>query len=189
MEALSIAIGDDTNPLMVAIKQEVDAFYLLLHPSKETQRADMAANEYHFNEFKKTCVQAMTMEYRNSGLLIDKFPNNEGGMQDAVHDLEVLLDKQQKLWNITLAPHQVKDVCTRTQEAGSKCYAKATGGNAKLYLASVAGKTDSEPIELTDGIPRKFVAADFAVTDFALHRHITVVSDAPIPIKFRLKLG
>ena len=189
LAALSKAIGDDTNPLMIAIKQEVDAFYLVLNPSRETQRKDMAANEYHFNEFKKACVQAMTMEYRNAGLLMDKFPNNENGMQDAVHDLEVLLDKQQKLWNITLSPHQVKDVCTRTQEAESKFYAKATGGNAKLYLASVAGRTDSQPIELTDGIRCKFVAADFDVTDFALHRHITVVSDAPIPIKFRLKLG
>lgn len=189
LAALSKAIGDDTNPLMIAIKVEVDAFYLLLNPSKEMQRADMAAYEFHFNEFKKTCVQAMTMEYRNSGLLMDKFPDNEDGIQDAFHDLEVLLDKQQKLWNITLHPHQVKDIGTRTQEAESKFTAKATGGNAKLYLASVPGKTDSEPIELTDGIPFKFVAADFVVSDFALHRHITVVSDAEIPIKFRLKLG
>ncbi len=187
--ALSKNIGNDTNPLMIAIKQEVDAYYELLDPSRKTQIEDMIANEYHFNELRKSCVQAMTMEYRNSGLLMDKFPNNENGVQDAVHDLEVLLDKQQKLWNITLQPYQVKDIGTRKQEAESKLRAKATGGNAKLYLASVAGKTDSQPIELTDGIMKKIVAADFGVSDFELHRHITVVSDAENPIKFRLKLG
>ncbi len=187
--ALSTAIGADANPLMIAIKAEVDAAYAIGNPAHHTQEEKMGTTALKISQLHAACRAAMKMEYRNAGLLMDKFPENENNIQSSFHDMALLQSKQQTEWNLTLEGRETKDVATRTQIPNSKFRATAMGGTAFMYLASTPGGIDSTPVELTDMLEKKFTAADFEVTDYAVNRHITVVNQMQLPIKFKLDLG
>ena len=189
LKSLSDAIGADANPLMIAIKAEVDAAYAIGNPAHHTQEEKMGTTDLKISQLHAACRAAMKMEYRNAGLLMDKFSENENDIQSSFHDMELLQSKQQTSWDITLGDREIKDVATRTQVPSSKFRATATGGTALMYLASTPGGTDSTPVELTDLLEKKFTAAAFEVTDYAVNRHITVVNQMQGPVKFKLDIG
>ena len=118
----------------------------------------------------------------------EKFPNNENDIQEWFHDMELLLGKQQTKWDIGLAIGETKNIGQRTQLATSAFRAKITGGSGMMYLASTPGGIDSIGVPFVDGIQKKFTAAAFGVTDYGVHRHITVVNSAGVAVRFKLNL-
>ena len=189
LNTLSLNIGDDANVLMVAIKAEVDAEYTFLNPGRNDQVSAIALTGIKSGDVDASCHAIMVMEYRNIGLMIDKWPANPDDIQESIHDMELLLSKQQKIWDIHLDPLENKDIATRTQVFNSKFKAKVIGGGAKMYLASTPNGIDSDPVVLVDGIEKDFTAADFHVADYGVNRHITIISSAGVIISFKLKLG
>lgn len=189
LNTLSMNIGADANPLMVAIKAEVDAEYGIINPERAAQIGDKSATKFTRKSLHAACKLCMKMEYRNQGLLQDKFEDNIDNIQESFHDWELLLSKQQISWNIGLKSLETKDIAKRTQLSQGKFRAMATGGDAIMYLASTPGGIDSDFVVLTDGVENKFTAAAFKVTDYGINCHITVVNSANNPIRFNLDLG
>jgi hypothetical protein len=189
LHGMSLAIGTDTNPLMIAIKAEIDAEYAIINPARELQQTDIGNTESTNDSLDSLCEQCMLVENQNSHRLAEKYPHNENNIQESFHDMELLKSKQQTVWNIGLNPLETKDIAQRTLIAQSKFRAKATGGSAMMYLASTPGSIDSTGVPLVDGIENKFTAAEFHVTDYGVNRHITVVNGANNPIRFNLDLG
>jgi hypothetical protein len=189
LNTLSLNIGADTNPLMIAIKGEVDASYAIINPDRATQKEDFGTTKFSQGAVRTACQAAMTVEYQNSGIMLNKFPNNDAGIQESVHDMELLIGKQQSVWNLSPTPGEVIDVAKRAQLANSKFAAKTIGGAGKLYLATTPGGIDSTAVNLVDGIQNNFLASAFGITDYVAHRYITFVSMAGVVISFKLKLG
>ena len=188
LATLALNIGADINPIMVAIKLEVDTEYAIINPERELQVADIGATGFKYDDLTTACGLIMKMEYRNSGRIMDNHPNNENNIQESFHDMELLLGKQQTKWDISLNTTAPIDIGKRTQIAVSKLRALVKGGNAKMYLASTPGGTDSLAVELIDGVEKKFTAADFHVADYSNNRHITIVRNSIFPIRFKLFL-
>ena len=189
LKTLSTNIGDDSNAEMMVIKAEIDAEYLLLNLGRMEQKTDMATTDIKTANLEKACVALMRMEYRNSGLLMDKHPDNEDDIQESFHDMELLIGKQQSEWNLHPTAHQTIDVAKRAQLFNSKMEALVIGGAGKLYLARTPGGMDSNAVDLVDGIKRKFTAALFGITDYVAHRYITFVNQSGVVVSFKLKLG
>ncbi len=186
---LSNNIGADTNPAMIAIKAEVDAQYLLLDPKRHEQILGITGTEAQHSQLEDLRVRAMEMEYRNSGLLIDKFPKNENKIQDSFHDMELLLSKQQTEWDVAVDATSTIELVKRTLLASTKLKATAHFGSASVYLSSTPGGTDSTPVVLLTDIETKFTAADFHVLDYGLHRHITIKNTNNETIRVKFKIG
>ncbi len=189
LDTLIKNIGNDTNPTMVSVKAAAIIERDFLVQNRELQKTDIKKTETRMKELHALSTECMKMEYRNAGLLLDKYPDNENNVQESFHDMELLLGKQQTVWNITLEANEVFNIGTRTQLPTSKLAATAKGGNVKMYLGSVAKGTDSTAVVLTNGIRRKFIATAFEVADYKLNRNITVVNQTAGTVSFKLKLG
>ncbi len=186
---LSLNIGSDINPLMVTLKAEVDATYHLINPSRMDQKEAIIATGKQWEELDNLCAAAMEMEHRNEGLLMDKFPKNENNIQESFHDMELLLGKQQTEWDVAIDPTTTKGLATRTLLAPIKLKGTSHFGSASLYLSSTAGGIDSTPVVFLEDIETKFTAADFHVTDYAVHRHLTLVNNNNVAVRVKLKIG
>ncbi len=186
---LSLNIGADTNPAMIAIKAEVDAQYLLIHPKRHDQIEVKAETGAQYDQLEEIRVRAMEMEYRNTGLLMDKFPKNENKIQDSFHDMELLLSKQQTLWDVAIDATTTIELTKRTLLAPTKLKATSHFGSASVYLSSTPGGTDSLPVALLEDIEKKFTAADFGITEYGLHRHITIKNTNNHAIRIKFKIG
>lgn len=189
LNTLSMNIGGDTNAEMILIKEEVDAEYLLINPGRTDQQTDMETTNIRNTELDSACVALMKMEYRNSGLMMDKFEDNPDDIQESIHDMELLIGKQQSVWDIHPTGNETVDIAKRAQLFDSKFKAKVVGGGGKMFLATTPGGTDSTAVDLVDGVERKFLASAFGVTDYVAHRYITFVNLADVTISFKLKLG
>ena len=186
---LSLGIGADTNPLMIAIKAEVDAEFALIDPSRHDQKEAIFFTKTKYDELVLLCDGAMDMEYRNAGLLMDKFPLNEGNIQDLFHDMELLIGKQQTEWDVAIDAVTIIELTKRTLLASTKLKATAHFGSASIFLSSTPGGTDSTPVVLLTDIETKFTAADFGITDFGSHRHITIKNTNNETIRIKFKIG
>ena len=189
LKGVSNAIGSDVNPLMIAIKAEIDAEYAIIDPARDLQVTDIGITENTYDTLDSLCEQCMVVEYQNACRLAEKYPHNINDIQESYHDMELLKSVQQSVWNIGLNPLETKDIAKRTQIPQSKFRAKLTGGDGMMYLASTPGGIDSDFVVLTDGIENKFTAAAFNVTDYGVNCHITVVNDANNPTRLNLDLG
>lgn len=186
--ALSTNIGGDENEIMIAIKEEVDAEIAFLNPKRSTQLAGIDATAIMYAALHNACVALMKMEYRNTGLLMNKFPDDDNYIQESFHDMELLLGKLQTKWDITLTNRETKDLAKRTLTASSNIRATAIGGTAMVYLGKTAGGIDSDGVEIEDGIPKKFKAADFGISEYGVYRYITVVNQVQADIRFKFNL-
>ena len=188
LHTLSMNIGADANPLMIAIKAEVDAKYLILNPDRITQKSSFFNTSTSSKALKASCDSAMTIEYQNSGILMNKYPANVNYIQESFHDMELLLDKQQMVFNPTLNANETKDMAKRTLVFNSKFRCIATSGDVWVYLSSTVGGIDSTPVIVLNGIQNEFIASAFGITDYGLHCHITAVNQAGVKVSFLMQL-
>ena len=65
LATLALNIGDDLNPLVVAIKTKVDAKYAIINPDCELQVEDIGATGFIYDDLTTACSLLMKMEYRN----------------------------------------------------------------------------------------------------------------------------
>jgi len=100
----------------------------------------------------------------------------------------VIQQNQQKVFTLTLKNPQTVDIAARTMAFNSALRATATGGNVAIYLASKPGATDSTPVIIVNGIPKKFTAKDFNVSDYGVNRYLVAVTASGLKIDFMLQL-
>ncbi len=188
LKTLSDNIGADTNALMIAMKAEIDGKYLIINPDRTTQITAIGATGMSSKSLKASCISAMKIEYQNSGVFMNKFPDNINDIQESFHDMELLLDKQQMLFNPTLNADKIKDMAKRTLVFNSRFRCVAKGGEVWVYLSSTAGGTDSLPVKVLNGVPKEFMAKEFGITDYGQHCHITLVNKAGVKVSFLLQM-
>ncbi len=190
LSTLSANIGADADPLMEAIKAEVDAEYAIINPARSGQKTAIKATGISSTTLNTAINTALNMEFRNYGLAVNKYAgdvNMEAELKFPF-DLDAIQNGAQKIFTLTLNNPETKDVVVRTMVFNSRLRAKATGGSVKIYLATTLGGTNSTAVAITDGEPLDFIAADFGITDYGIHRFVTVVTASGTVISFMLQL-
>jgi hypothetical protein len=189
LNTLSKNIGADSNLLMVALKSEVDATFGIISPSRGAQTTAKKTTRISRTTLDKSLRAGLQMQFGDLGLEINKFmidPDMETLIK-SFHDLGVIQQNQQKIFNLTLTSPELKDVATRTMVFNSALRATTTGGDVNIYLASKPGGTDSTPVNVVNGVEKKFTAADFGVADYGVNRYLVVVTASGLKIDFMLQ--
>lgn len=175
---------------MAAIKAEIDVEYGIIKPLRDAQKTAIKATGISSKSVSDSIKTALTMQWRNQGLEINKFADDvdSENLIKGFHDLEAIQQHSQKIFNLTLNNPETKDIAQRTMVFNSNLRAKADGGDVKIYLASTAGGTDSTPVVILDGQNIEFTAALFGITTYGVNRHLTVVTTSGTAITFMLQL-
>jgi hypothetical protein len=130
------------------------------------------------------------MEFRNYGLAVNKYAadvNMEAELKFPF-DLDAIQNTAQKIFNLTLTNPETKDVAVRTMVFNSRLRATTSAADVKIFLATTLGGTNSTAVVVTAGVSLSFTAADFGITDYGVHRYITVVAATGTVTSFMLQL-
>ncbi len=177
--SLSIRIGGDLN--LAAVKTSVDATYAGLVAARNNQTGGKESNNSaNANSKGNDC---MDLQYGDCGILMNKFLATPLSIE-VFFDRQLLSNTQQMKFTATMHGLEVKDLSERTvlSDDEFRFTLESQGANtvsATVYLASTPGGTDSTGIVITNHHEHKGKFAEFAITDYSLHRHITIVINSP----------
>lgn len=161
---------------LAAIKTQVDAFYAQIEAARSTQLGSKSAKSKGSSAVASSIVDAMTMQYRNLGLLMDKH-FNEPEIIESYFDLITLQESNQTSFTGTLDPAENEAVLVHTFLAGDELSIKITGNSAaRFYLSNIANGVNSEMVQVAPGAAMVLDVAEFAVPDLTAYRFLTAVN-------------
>lgn len=184
---LSLNIGADA--ALATIKTAVDSNYaaLLLARSTQSSAKTTTSNKSTLSETAR--VNAMVMQYRNLGNMMDNFHDTIETMCGLVFDLVTIRENPQTIFTGKLAAGVEENTLAHTFLPADEIAAKIVGsGTYKVYLSSTATGTDSTAITLTANIKQTITVSSFGVTNYALHRYLNVVSLSADVATYRVQL-
>jgi len=195
-DSLSIAIGADADPVMIAVKGEVDAKFAELDLARDTQSGAKTKKKANSSFVKQAVENAMNMQYRDLGFIMDNFFDNLEGMADALFDLETLRDLQQKEYNISVAHNETKAILRNTFLEDEELEVEITctdtvpaSAQVSLYLATTAGGTNSTAVNFAINNGKTVIQASaFGITNYGTHRHLTAVNNTSFDVVVKVKL-
>jgi hypothetical protein len=187
LEALSRAIGSEA--ALASIKAMVDALIADLNLAKEEQTGLKSEKSTSSTEVEYARIEAMTCQYQDVGVLINKFPN-EPGLIESLFDVSTLTNPEQVIWKGHLDAGEKNPLLIRTFTSGDEIRIKSIGeGDIGLFLASFPGGTDSKEVSVGYNHALKFYVDLFGVSDFSTHRYLTIINkNKTSPTRFFLQL-
>lgn len=183
------------NPAIQIVKDEVDTFYTALSMARNTQQGAKGGTKQRSTQVETKRIEAMTEQFRNLGFLINKSAENLSFIAP-FFELNVLRDRSQWLYTGTLPAGKTEAVLIHTFVADDELELKITSNDAvpadaqvQLYLASAAGGTDSAAINLSSNKAKITInVADFGISDYGRHRHLTVVNSTTYTFHYEIEL-
>lgn len=178
-DSLSVKIG--TDPALAAVKADVDATYLILDAARDSQEGAKADKIHGSGNVETARIDIMVMQYRNTAWVLDNFYDTRESLCNALIDLKTLRDKQQRVYNLTLAIGENKPVLVRTFAASDVLRLKVNGdGPVVFYLASTPGGTDSTAVTRNANQDMKAVISEFGISNYGTHRYLTAINQSGV---------
>jgi hypothetical protein len=178
-DILSLNIGSDL--ALATVKADVDATYLLLDTARDNQEGAKAIVTHGSGNVETARIEIMTMQYRNTGWIIDNHYEERETMCNTLIDLQTLRDKQQSSFSATLAIGEIKPVLARTFVADDQLRLKVEGdGPVAFYLASAEGGINSTAVIRNANQDEKVEMSEFGITDYGTHRYLTAVNNSGV---------
>lgn len=173
---LSQSLKGDTD--LAATKTLVDAFVGLLDAARGTQLGSKSSNNKGSESVGLALENAMLMQYRNLGLLMDKYADKPDTIA-SFFDLNTIRESTQTSFTGTLDPSENEAVLIHTFMAGDELRLKIIGNAAaNFYLSNAANGTNSTAIEVKANEELIIEVDDFKVADYSTHRYLTVVNSS-----------
>jgi len=184
---LGMNIGTDA--ALATIKTAVDSNYASLLLARSTQSTAKTTTADNSTLSETARVNAMVMQYRNLGNIMDNFYDTIETMCGLVFDLVTLRENPQTIFTGAIVAGATDNVLAHTFLAADEIAARITGsGTFKLYLSSTATGIDSTAVLVAANIKQKITAGPFGVTDYSTHRFLNVVSLSGDVANFRVQL-
>jgi len=183
VEALSSAIG--SNPSLIALKSDVDAFALLLNNALSVQGGDEMSTELDTLDVRNAVNDCMVQQYSNLGTCIQDHPKEMPDFE-FLWDLETVRNHEQVLFTGTLAGDENHPVLTHTFAATDELQLTATETALQFYLAtsSTAGPAGYTLIDVPAGTTVTITASAFGT----LNRFLHVVNTEGVEGHFKVQL-
>lgn len=163
---------------LASIKTQVDAFYSQLEAARATQLGNKSAIGKGSEAVAIAVTAAMTMQYRNLGLLIDKH-YDAPQIIEAYFDLATLQESTQTSFTGTLDPSENEAVLVHSFVAGDELRLKIIGNApARFYLSNTPNGINSETVQVAANTQLVVDVAEFAVPDYTTYRYLTVVNQS-----------
>ena len=161
---------------LAATKTQIDAFYALVLEARSKQLGSKSAAGQGGNTVKAATVACMVMQYKNLGLMIDKYAADTS-IIETFFDLETLQQSTQTSFTGTLDPSENEAILVHTFIAGDELRLKITGnGAARFYLSNNANGTNSELVQVAANTTLVVAVDEFAVPDYHTYRYLTALN-------------
>jgi hypothetical protein len=161
---------------LAATKTQIDNFYTLVFAARNTQLGSKSAKGLGGKAVSAAVEACMTMQYRNLGLMIDKFEATNSSIE-SFFDIETLQQSNQTNFTGTLDPSENEAILIHTFMAGDELRLKIIGdAPAKFYLSNSANGVNSELVQVAANTQVIIDVVEFAVPDYATYRYLTAVN-------------
>lgn len=173
---LSNALAGDAD--LASIKTQVDAFYAQIEAARATQLGNKSATTKGSDAVATAVKKAMTMQYKNLGILMDKYAENPQRIE-SFFDLVTLQESSQTTFTGTLDPTENEAVLVHTFMAGDELRLKVTGNApARFYLSNTPNGINSELVQVAGNTQLVTDVAEFAVPDYSTYRYLTALNNS-----------
>ena len=184
---LSKNIGVDTN--LTTIKSAVDTTYTQLTIARSAQTGAKSANTISSDALEVLRVNAMVLQYRNVGFVMDNLFDNRETVLATIIDLVTLREKAQSVYTGSILHGKTINILAHTFLDTDSVSVKIVGvGTYKLFLSSTITGIDSTAITVTANMKTIIKVSDFTVTDFANHRFLNLMSESGESATYRIEL-
>ena len=194
VQTLGIVLGTFALPPLVALKADVDAFYLSLDTTLDTQEGSKLITKERSEQLESKRILAMTEQYRNLGYWINLNAENPE-LIAPLFDLSILRNHRQTLFTGTLDPGENEAVLIHTFVGDDELQFELTGAAApagtqvQFYLATTPNGTDSSAVNITANAAKiTLQASAFGAIDFGTHRFLTAVNPSATELHYEVEL-
>lgn len=183
------------NPILAALKAEVDTFYTDIDAARDTQEGAKGGTKAGSDALDNQRITTMTEQYRNLGFLINKWATTPL-LIEPFFELNILRDHRQTLFTGTLDPAENEAILTHTFLADDEIEFEITGlptvpagTSVKFYLASMPNGTDSTAVTITVNTGKVTLPVSaFGAIDLATHRHLTGLNESLFEMHYEVEL-
>ena len=182
---LALNIGADV--ALAATKALVVTAHADLLAARGTQKVAKTTTGSLSDTLETLRLAAMDMQYRNLGYIMDNLFNIRETVCSLVFDLTSMRSSPQTLFTGKLIASQIKDVLAKTFLPVATLSIK-TNVAIKLYLSNTIGGITGTAIDVPANIKTTINVADFGVTDYSVHRFLTIVNQGTLPGKYAVTI-
>ena len=180
---------------LATVKGLVDLFATDINNARDTQEGAKGGKKSASIDVDSKRIVAMTGQYRNLGLLMDKYADTPEVIAP-FFDLDVLRHGRQNVYTGTLDPAENEAVLIHTFTPDDELDLAIKGDPAtpagtfvEFYLGSTPNGTDSTAIKVTaNEATLSVTAAQFGIIDYAAHRYLTAVNNNGMVLKYEVEL-
>ena len=184
---LSLNIGADA--ALATVKAEIDSVYTQLDDIRDAQEGAKGTLKDFSSMLDIARINAMNMQYRNAGFVMDNFFETREAECAVIFDLQTLREGDQRSFSTTLDPAETEAILIHTFLIDDTLKGKInTAGPVSLFLASTAGGNNSTAVVLNAIGEVTVPVSAFGDIDLATHRYLTAVSGAAGETKLRIVL-
>ena len=184
---LSKNIGVDAN--LTTVKTAVDGTYTQLKLARNAQTGAKASNYISSDALEVLRVNAMNLQYRNTGFVMDSLFEHRETILPLIIDLVTLREKEQTVYTGHILHGITIDVLAHTFLDSDSIGVKIVGsGKFKLFLSSTSKGIDSTAISIDANLKTDILVSGFNVTDFVNHRFLTLMSESADAATYRIEL-
>lgn len=174
IHTLSENIGADA--ALAAIKTEVDTYYTDLDTARDSQSGAKLSTKIGSGSAAGAIANAMIMQYRNLGFLIDKLFETPNIIQN-LFDVQTIRERDQRIFTGTLSPSENEAVLIHTFLPADEIRLKITGtADADFFLATSPNGTNSAPVTVPANSEITTAISAFTYPDSQVHRFLTAVN-------------
>jgi len=174
---------------LATIKTAAENNHISLQLARNTQNSAITTTSDNSDTLETTRIDAMVMQYRNLGNMMDSFYDTIDTMCPLVFDLVTLRENPQTIFTGSVLKGAHANILAHTFLATDEMAVKIVGsGTFKLFLASTDAGVDSIEIVMNANIKQTIKISGFGVTNFALHRFLNVTSLSGDAATYRVQL-
>ena len=176
-------------PELAATKAAIDVFYDEIKTARTNQLGNKSAKGQGSVSIGIAIANAMEMQYRNLGLLIDKYYASPHIIA-SLFDIATLQESNQTSFTGTLNATENEAVLTHTFMATDTLRLKIIGNAAaNFYLSNSPNGVNSQAVQIAANTQLITPVAEFAVPHYATYRYLTVVNESnSVTIKYEVEV-
>jgi hypothetical protein len=183
----TLAKNMDNDADLATIKDAVLETYGKLLSARSTQNGAKTTTKMTSGKLDELRTDAMNMQYRNLGFIMDQFFDTRETLCPLLFDLKTLRVNPQTVFTGKLIADGLKAVLGNTFVETDSISVKLNQA-CKIFLSNTIGGINSTGILVPANIKTTIKIADFGVTNYAAFRFITIVNQEKVVAKYSITL-
>ena len=184
---LTLSKNIGTDAALASIKVEITTAHTNLLTARNSQSDAKVVTSNTSNTLELARTNAMEMQYRNLGNIMDTFFDIREVLCPIVFDLVTLRVSPQTVFKGILKKTNMKAVLAQTFLPTATFSVMVTEASS-LYLSNIIGGTDNTRVSVPANIKTLVNVTQFGVTNYTANRYLTLVNESFVEEKYSITL-